>query len=53
MAPFAHRGRDLAHALVAVGQAQDARDLPDAVDDGENRAGEREDESTGHVASLL
>jgi hypothetical protein len=32
---FADRSRDLAHARIAVGQAQDAADLPDPVDDGE------------------
>ena len=39
------RRGDLLHARVAGGQAQDARDLPDAVDDGEKRADEREDET--------
>src|SRR5260370_1183858 len=39
---FAHGRRDLAHALVARGQPQDAPRLPDAVNDGEDRATERE-----------
>src|SRR5690606_4176730 len=43
---------DLANALVAVGQPQDAADLPGAIQDGEDRAREREQESTGHDSSL-
>jgi hypothetical protein len=46
---FAYRGGDLAHALVAIGQAKDARDLPDPVDDGENRASQREHETALHI----
>jgi hypothetical protein len=45
---FAHRRSDLAHALVALGQAQDPGDLPDPVDDGEDRAHEREHEAAIH-----
>src|SRR5207245_8939286 len=47
---LAHWRGDLAHALVAVGEAQDARALPDAVNDGCQRAAEREQESPGHVS---
>ena len=50
---LAHCGGDLAHALVAVGEAQDARALPDAVNDGCQRAAEREQESPGHVSLPL
>ncbi len=46
---FAHRGGDFAHALVALGQAQDDLDLPGTVDDRQNRADEREKESCVHV----
>jgi len=50
---LADRGRDLAHALVAVGQPQDAAALPDAVDDGNERADERENEAAGHNSVSL
>ncbi len=46
---FAHRRGDLAHARVAIGQAQDPADLPDPVDDGENRAYQREHETALHL----
>src|SRR5207302_4126293 len=50
---LAHRRSDLAHALVAVGEAQDARALPDAVADGCQCAAEREQESPGHTSLPL
>src|SRR4029079_7253666 len=49
---LAHRAGDLAHAVVAVGQAQDPRDLPDTVKDGEYRARERENDAAGHSVFL-